>query len=52
MVYYEPRGTGKSEAPKTIEGYSQNYLVQEIEDLRKFLNVEKYGFLDIQTKVL
>jgi proline iminopeptidase len=41
MVYYEPRGTGKSEAPKTIEGYSQNYLVQEIEDLRKFLNVER-----------
>lgn len=41
MVYYEPRGTGKSETPKTIEEYSQNFLVQEIEDLRKFLNTEK-----------
>ena len=41
MVYYEPRGTGKSEVPKTIEEYNQTYLVQEIDDLRKFLNVEK-----------
>lgn len=41
MVYYEPRGTGKSEIPKTIEEYNQSYLVQEIEDLRKYLNVEK-----------
>lgn len=41
MVYYEPRGTGKSEAPKTIEEYRQKYLVEEIEDLRKHLNVDK-----------
>lgn len=41
MVYYEPRGTGKSEVPKTIEEYNQSYLVEEIEDLRKHLNVEK-----------
>lgn len=41
MVYYEPRGTGKSEAPKKIEEYNQNYLVQEIENLRKHLNAEK-----------
>jgi len=41
MVYYEPRGTGRSEAPETIEEYKQNYLVEEIEDLRKFLSVGK-----------
>lgn len=41
MVYYEPRGTGKSEAPTTIEQYNQSYLVEEIENLRKHLNVDK-----------
>ncbi|UUC44815.1 alpha/beta fold hydrolase [Flavobacterium cerinum] len=41
IVYYEPRGTGKSETPKTIEEYNQDYIVQEIEDLRKKLNVDK-----------
>lgn len=41
MVYYEPRGTGKSEAPKTIEEYNQKYIVEEIEDLRKHLKADK-----------
>lgn len=41
MVYYEPRGTGRSEAPKTIEEYSQEYIVDEIEDLRKHLKTDK-----------
>jgi len=41
MVYYEPRGTGKSEIPKTIEEYNQDFIVQEIEDLRKKLNADK-----------
>jgi len=41
MVYYEPRGTGKSEPPKTTEEYNQDYIVQEIEDLRKKLNADK-----------
>lgn len=41
MVYYEPRGTGKSEVPKNIIEYNQDYLVQEIEDLRRKLNVDK-----------
>lgn len=49
MVYYEPRGTGKSETPKTIEEYNQDFIVQEIEDLRKKLNVNRiwiYGHSD------
>lgn len=41
MVYYDPRGTGKSETPQTIEEYNSNYLVQEIEDLRRFLKADK-----------
>ena len=41
MVYYEPRGTGKSEMPKNIEEYNQDYSVQEIEDLRKKLKADK-----------
>ncbi|MFV0156760.1 alpha/beta hydrolase [Empedobacter falsenii] len=41
MVYYEPRGTGKSEIPKTIEEYNQDYITQEIEDLRRKLKVDK-----------
>ena len=41
MIYYEPRGTGKSEIPKAIEEYNQDYIVQEIEDLRKKLNINK-----------
>lgn len=41
MVYYEPRGTGKSETPKTIEEYNQGYIVEEIENLRKKLQADK-----------
>lgn len=41
MLYFEPRGTGKSEEPRTLEEYNQNYLVQEIENLRTKLNIEK-----------
>lgn len=41
MVYYEPRGTGKSEVPKTIEEYNQTFIVEEIENLRKKLNANK-----------
>lgn len=41
MIYYEPRGTGKSETPKSIDEYNQDDLVQEIENLRKKLNIDK-----------
>lgn len=41
MIYFEPRGTGKSEVPKNIKEYNQDYLVQEIEDLRVKLNLNK-----------
>lgn len=40
MVYYAPRGTGKSEVPKSIDAYNQYFIVEEIENLRKKLNVE------------
>ena len=41
MVYYEPRGTGKSDAPKTLDEYKFQYLVSEIEGFRKKLGIEK-----------
>lgn len=41
MVYYEPRGTGRSEPPETVEEYNQSYLVEEIEGLRKHLKTDK-----------
>ena len=41
MVYYEPRGTGKSEVPKRIEEYKHQYIVEEIEALRKHLNTKE-----------
>ncbi|QES88278.1 alpha/beta fold hydrolase [Rhizosphaericola mali] len=55
IVYYEPRGTGKSETPKTIEEYNQDSIVQEIDDLRKKLNVDKiwiFGHSDQSTIAL
>ncbi len=41
IIYYDPRGTGKSEAPTHIKGYNQDSLVQEIDNLRKKLGVKK-----------
>ena len=40
MVYYDPRGTGDSEAPKTLEEYRQKFIVSELESLRKKIGVE------------
>lgn len=41
MVYYEPRGTGKSDAPKLLNDYQKDYIVNEIEALRKHLKIDK-----------
>lgn len=41
MVYYDPRGTGKSDTPTTLLGYQQDSIVAEIEALRLHLNVDK-----------
>lgn len=41
MVYYDPRGTGKSEAPKKLENYNADQLTKEIDLLRKKLGAEK-----------
>ncbi len=41
MVYYDPRGTGKSEAPKSLEEYHYEHIVKEIELLRRHLGQEK-----------
>lgn len=41
MVYYDPRGTGKSFAPNTLEQYDYSFLIQEIDSLRKHLKVNK-----------
>jgi proline iminopeptidase len=39
MVYYDSRGTGKSEAPNKIDAYQYSHLVNEIELLRQHLEL-------------
>jgi proline iminopeptidase len=41
MVYYDPRGTGKSDTPDSLSQYSDAHLVNEIDLLRKQLHVSK-----------
>ncbi|MGA9212283.1 alpha/beta fold hydrolase [Kaistella sp.] len=41
MVYYDSRGTGKSEAPKKLEDYNIDHLSKEIDLLRKKLGADK-----------
>ena len=41
MVYYDSRGTGKSEAPKKLEDYTAENSVKEIELLREKLGAKK-----------
>ncbi|MCG2611684.1 alpha/beta hydrolase [Flavobacterium sp. SM15] len=41
MVYYDPRGTGKSQMPNKLEDYKQDSIVSEIEYLRRHLNINK-----------
>lgn len=45
VVYYEQRGCGRSEAPQDDGAYSINTLVEDLEELRKQLNVEKVNLL-------
>ncbi|KAB2441566.1 alpha/beta fold hydrolase [Bacillus luti] len=45
VVYYEQRGCGRSEAPQDDGEYSINTLVEDLEELRKQLNVEKVNLL-------
>jgi proline iminopeptidase len=41
MVYYDPRGTGKSDIPDSLSQYNDEHLVNEIDLLRKHLSVKK-----------
>jgi proline iminopeptidase len=41
MVYYNSRGTGKSEAPKKLADYNSDQLTKEIDLLRKKLGANK-----------
>lgn len=41
MVYYEPRGTGSSDAPANITGYQQDAIVAEMDNLRALLHIDK-----------
>ncbi len=45
VVYYEQRGCGRSEAPQDDGEYSINTLVEDLEELRKQLHVEKINLL-------
>lgn len=41
MVYYDSRGTGKSEAPSKVEYYKPEFSVKEIELLRQRIGADK-----------
>lgn len=41
MVYYDPRGSGKSDAPKKLVDYNSSELTKELDLLRKKLGVDK-----------
>ncbi|MBS1649990.1 MAG: alpha/beta hydrolase [Bacteroidetes bacterium] len=41
IVYYDPRGTGKSGTPDSLSQYSDAHLVNEIDLLREHLHVSK-----------
>ncbi|EJV72673.1 hypothetical protein BWGOE4_23610 [Bacillus mycoides] len=45
VVYYEQRGCGRSDAPQDDDEYSINILVEDLEKLRKRLNVKKVNLL-------
>ena len=45
VVYYEQRGCGRSEVPQDDGEYSINTLVEDLEELRKQLHVEKINLL-------
>jgi len=45
VIYYEQRGCGRSEAPQDDDDYSIHTLVEDLEELRKQLNVEKVNLL-------
>lgn len=41
MVYYDPRGTGKSDPPEDLNQYDYSFIVKEIELLRQHLKADK-----------
>ncbi len=41
MVYYDPRGTGKSSSPEALNQYDYSFIVEEIELLRQHLKTDK-----------
>lgn len=41
VVYYDPRGTGKSEAPKKLLAYNNEHLTRELDFLRKKIGADK-----------
>lgn len=45
VVYYEQRGCGRSDAPQDDDDYSIHTLVEDLEKLKKQLNVKKVNLL-------
>ena len=41
MVYYDPRGTGRSEVPQKLEDYNSDHLSNELDLIRKKVGAEK-----------
>jgi proline iminopeptidase len=45
VIYYEQRGSGRSDKPKNSKEYSIDILVKDLEGIRKELNIEKMYLL-------
>jgi proline iminopeptidase len=45
VIYYEQRGSGRSRTPKDDNDYSMGTLVEDLEELRKVLNIPKIYLL-------
>lgn len=47
VIYYEQRGSGRSEKPKNHEDYSISALVSDLEELRRKLQIKKMYLLGV-----
>ncbi|HET6871757.1 MAG TPA: alpha/beta fold hydrolase [Sporolactobacillaceae bacterium] len=45
VVYYEQRGSGRSERPRSNEEYTVDFLIDDFKELQKWLEVDKVDLL-------
>jgi proline iminopeptidase len=45
VVYYEQRGSGRSEKPSSDEDYTVDFLIEDFKELKKWLGIDKVDLL-------